>query len=210
MLPPSAGSPAPIGASSAQPAALLVVDVQNDFADPRGSLAVRGAEAIVPRVNRAISRADSAGGLVVCTMDWHPSSTPHFVTEGGIWPVHCVADTWGAQLHPGLALPDGLARIRKGRGGEDGYSGFTVRHAVTGEDHPTELEALLRRRGATRVVICGLATDYCVRATALDAVRLGFGVTLLTDAVAAVDLRPGDGKRALREMAAAGVRLERL
>lgn len=184
--------------------ALVVVDLQNDFADPSGSLTVTGGEAVVQRANDEIQRAVAAGAPVVFTQDWHPASTPHFAKDGGVWPVHCVAHSWGAELHPALVLAGPI--VRKGTAGEDGYSGFTVREA-TGIEHPTELEAILRERDVSRVVVCGLATDYCVRATALDAVRLGFGTTVLTDAIAAVDLVPGDGQRALADLAALGVRL---
>jgi nicotinamidase/pyrazinamidase len=183
--------------------ALIVVDVQNDFADPAGSLSVAGGAAIVPTVNDEISAAGAAGALVAYTQDWHPPTTPHFAKDGGIWPVHCVADSWGAELHPDLVV-DG-PRIRKGANGEDGYSGFTMRDPVTGETSPTPLEGLLRERDVDRVVICGLATDYCVKATALDAAGLGFGTSVLADAVAAVNLAAGDGDRAIDEMRAAGV-----
>jgi nicotinamidase/pyrazinamidase len=185
--------------------ALIVVDVQNDFADPSGSLWVRGATRILPRVNREIELARAAGGTVVYTQDWHPPSTPHFAKDGGIWPVHCVADTWGAELHPDLVL-DGET-IRKGSNGEDGYSGFTMRDPISGEDIPTPLEALLHRGGITRVVICGLATDYCVNATALDATRLGFETVVLTRAIAAVNLNAGDEEHAISQMAQAGAQL---
>jgi nicotinamidase/pyrazinamidase len=187
--------------------ALVVVDVQNDFADPAGSLSVAGGEAVVPTINAEIASAAEAGAMTVFTQDWHPESTPHFAKDGGIWPVHCVAETWGAFLHPDLAVPDGAPRIRKGANGEDGYSGFTMRDATTGEELPTELDRLLRDRGIERVVVVGLATDYCVKATALDAVRLGYQTHLLTDAIAAVDLALDDGARAIEEMAAAGVGL---
>ena len=183
--------------------ALVVVDVQNDFADPAGSLSVSGGDAIVPAVNAEIEAARTAGALIARTQDWHPPSTPHFRKDGGIWPVHCVRDTWGAELHPGL-VADGPI-VRKGANGEDGYSGFTMRDPVSGETIPTELEALLRERGVERVVVCGLATDYCVRATALDAARLGFETAVLAEAIRAVDLQPGDGALAIEEMAAAGV-----
>jgi nicotinamidase/pyrazinamidase len=183
--------------------ALVVVDVQNDFADPAGSLAVRGGADIVPVVNAAVGAAEAAGALVAYTQDWHPPHTPHFAPDGGIWPVHCVAGTWGAELHPALDVRG--PRVRKGSHGEDGYSGFTMRDPATGETQPTELEGLLREREVTRVVVCGLATDYCVRATALDAVRLGFTTAVLEDAVRAVDVEPGDGERSIDEMAAAGV-----
>ncbi len=185
--------------------ALIVVDVQNDFADPAGGLSVAGGDAIIPTVNGQIAMARNNGAVVVATQDWHPEVTPHFAKDGGIWPVHCVADTWGAALHPDLVLPDDAPRVRKGVNGEDGYSGFTTRDPTTGETTPTELERLLRDAGITRVVVVGLATDHCVKATALDAVRLGFETALLTDAIAAVDLAPGDGAAALEEMVAAGV-----
>ncbi len=186
--------------------ALIVVDVQNDFADPGGSLSVRGGEAIVEPLNAEIDRARAAGATVVYTQDWHPESTPHFEKDGGIWPVHCVADTWGAELHPQLAVHGPI--VRKGSNGEDGYSGFTMRDPTSGATIPTELEAMLRARSIERVRVTGLATDYCVKATALDAARLGFDTTLVADLAAAVDLQPGDGDRALAEVANAGVRIE--
>ena len=189
--------------------ALLVVDVQNDFADPSGSLSVAGGDRIVPTVNREIEMATANGAIVIATQDWHPPSTPHFAKDGGPWPVHCVAGTWGAELHPALALPGDAPRVRKGANGEDGYSGFTMRDPVSGATIPTELEDLLRDAGVQDVVVTGLATDYCVKATALDAVRLGFGTAVLTDAVAAVDVEPGDGTRAIEEMQAAGVAIWR-
>jgi nicotinamidase/pyrazinamidase len=190
--------------------ALVVVDLQNDFADPAGSLAVAGGESIIGAVNGEVRRMVAAGALVVATQDWHPPRTPHFVTDGGPWPVHCVGGSWGAELHPAFRLPEDAPRVRKGSNGEDGYSAFTMRDPISGEERPTELADLLRDAGVTRVRVCGLATDYCVRATALDAVRLGFEATLLVDAIAAVDLAPGDGERAIEEMAAAGVRLAQL
>ncbi|HSK92847.1 MAG TPA: isochorismatase family protein [Candidatus Angelobacter sp.] len=187
--------------------ALVVVDLQNDFADPSGSLSVAGGEAIVPVVNRAVRDAVEAGASVVATQDWHPGSTPHFAKDGGIWPVHCVGGTWGAELHPAFELPPEAPRVRKGQHGEDGYSGFTMRDPESGEELPTELEGLLRERGIERVVVCGLATDYCVKATALDATRLGFDTELMVEGVAAVNLEPGDGGRALDELREAGVTL---
>jgi nicotinamidase/pyrazinamidase len=185
--------------------ALIVVDVQNDFADPTGSLSVKGGDAIIPTINSEIEMATSAGALVVATQDWHPDTTPHFAKDGGIWPVHCVGDTWGAELHPDLAMPDDAPRIRKGTNGEDGYSGFTMRDPTSGEETPTELDGLLHERGVNDVVVVGLATDYCVSATALDAARLGYTTAALTDAIAAVDLQPGDGDRAVQSMRDAGV-----
>jgi nicotinamidase/pyrazinamidase len=186
--------------------ALVVVDVQNDFADPKGSLYVGEGERIVPLVNRELERALAADGLVVYTQDWHPAQTPHFQSGGGVWPEHCVQYTWGAQLHPDLRVAGEV--VRKGQGGEDGYSGFTVRDPVTGQEAATPLEGLLRRRGIGRVVVVGLATDYLVKETAPDAVRLGFDTVVLGGLVRAVDLQPGDGQRALAAMPAAGARIE--
>jgi nicotinamidase/pyrazinamidase len=187
--------------------ALVVIDLQNDFADPAGRLAITGGEAIIPAVNAAVRSALDAGALVVATQDWHPESTPHFAKDGGIWPVHCVAGTWGAELHPSLEIPIDTPRIRKGANGEDGYSGFTMRDPESGAELPTELEGLLRERMIESVVLCGLATDYCVMATALDSLRLGFSATLLGDAIAAVNLGPEDGDRALAQMVDSGVRI---
>ena len=185
--------------------ALVVVDVQNDFADPAGSLSVPDGEAVVDVVNAEAAAAQAAGAVVVATQDWHPPDTPHFAKDGGTWPVHCVHDTWGAELHPRLRVAG--ERIRKGTGGEDGYSGFTVADPETGVTAPTGLADLLHDRNVEKVVVVGLATDYCVKATALDAVRLGFATTVLTDGVRPVEVEPGDGRRALDEMAAAGVAL---
>jgi nicotinamidase/pyrazinamidase len=187
--------------------ALIVVDVQNDFADPAGSLSVAGGAAIIPTINAEIAMATSAGALVVATQDWHPESTPHFAKDGGIWPVHCVADSWGSELHPDLELPPDAPRVHKGANGEDGYSGFTMRDPTTAQEIPTELDGLLRDRGVEDVVVVGLATDYCVSATALDGARLGYRTATLTDAIAAVDLQPGDGERAIGAMRDAGVAL---
>jgi nicotinamidase/pyrazinamidase len=189
-------------------AALIVVDVQNDFADPAGSLSVAGALEIIPTINREIETALADDGLVVATQDWHPPSTAHFAKDGGIWPVHCVAGTWGAELHPDLALPVDAPRVRKGVNGEDGYSGFTTRDPLTGETARTELDGLLKAAGVTRVTVVGLATDYCINATALDAVELGYRVNVLVDACAAVNLQPGDGERALAGLDAAGVDMD--
>ncbi len=186
--------------------ALIVVDVQNDFADPNGSLYVSGGETIIPAVNEEMTRARDAGAAVVYTQDWHPESTPHFQKDGGIWPVHCVQDTWGADFHPDLEVKGEV--VRKGTGGEDGYSGFTIRDPASGAEKRTELAGLLRKRGVERVVVVGLATDYCVKETALDAVRLGFETTVRAEAMRAVDLQPGDGDRAFEDMATAGARLE--
>jgi nicotinamidase/pyrazinamidase len=183
--------------------AIVIVDVQNDFADPAGGLAVAGGEEVIGPINEEVRRARAVGAPVVYTQDWHPPSTPHFAKDGGTWPVHCVRDTWGARLHPAL-LVEGPS-VRKGTGGEDGYSGFTMRDPTSGTPRPTGLERLLRERSVERLVVVGLATDYCVKETALDARRLGYPTVVLQDAVRAVDLSPGDGRRSLEEMRAAGV-----
>jgi nicotinamidase/pyrazinamidase len=183
--------------------ALVVVDVQNDFTDPKGSLYVMGGAGIVTTINGQIDEALNAGGFVVYTQDWHPPHTPHFEQDGGIWPVHCVAGSWGAEFHPKLKVEG--PSVRKGANGEDGYSGFTMRDPESGETIPTELEALLRKREINRVVVCGLATDFCVNATAIDAATKGFETAALTDAIRAVNLKTGDSERAIAEMTKAGV-----
>ena len=185
--------------------ALIVVDLQNDFADPEGTLSVADGDALLPFVNVAIREARAAGALVAYTQDWHPAHTPHFAQDGGVWPVHCVMDTWGAALHPDLTVAGPI--VRNGSHGEDGYSGFSMRDPVSGATVSTELEGLLRPRGIRRIVVCGLATDYCVAATALDAAALGFETSVLLEGIRAVDLEPGDGARALEGLADAGVTL---
>jgi nicotinamidase/pyrazinamidase len=185
--------------------ALIVVDCQNDFADPGGSLYVAGGEDTIPFINREIADAVESGSSVVYTQDWHPASTPHFAKDGGIWPTHCVAETWGAEFHPGL---DVVGRVvQKGTGGEDGYSGFTVRNPETGEETPTGLAAMLAERSIEKVIIVGLATDYCVKATAVDAAHEGLTPTVLADGIRPVNLAPGDGARAVGEMVAGGVQV---
>lgn len=186
--------------------ALIVVDVQNDFADPAGSLRVPGGDEVVAPIDALVTDAVEKGAAVIYTQDWHPPVTPHFAKDGGLWPDHCIQGTWGAELHPGLR-PRGPI-VRKGSNGEDGYSGFTMRDPVSGETTPTELDGLLRGRGIERVVVTGLATDHCVRATALDAVALGYATSVVRSLIAAVDLAPSDGDRAIAEMAAAGVVIE--
>ena len=183
--------------------ALVIVDVQNDFADPGGGLAVPGGHEVVPVVNGEIERAQRSGSLVVYTQDWHPPTTPHFRTEGGLWPVHCVQGTWGAELHPDLDVVGKV--VQKGTGGEDGYSGFSVRDPRSGDEKDTALERVLRRASVERVVVVGLAADVCVKDTAIDAARRGFRTTVLRDATRAVELEAGDGARAEEELGAAGV-----
>lgn len=180
--------------------ALLVVDMQNDFC-PGGALGVSGGDEVVPVLNRYIERFRAAGAPVFATRDWHPAKTKHFEAYGGVWPPHCVQGTPGAAFHAGLALPADAVVLSKGMDPEeDAYSGFQAEDA-SGMAFPV----VLGERGVARIYVGGLATDYCVRATALDAAREGFEVAVLGDAIRAVDLAPGDGERAIAEMRDAGV-----
>ena len=172
--------------------ALLIVDFQNDFT-PGGALGVDGGDAIAGRLNELA--ADPRFELVVATRDWHPADHGSFTEQGGIWPVHCVQGTAGAELNEALDQSRVDVIVDKGQDpGTEGYSGFEA----------TDLESLLRERGVDRVTIGGLATDYCVKNTALDALRLGFGVTVDSSAVRGVEVSPGDSQRALDEVRAAG------
>jgi len=184
---------------------LIVVDVQNDFADPNGSLYVTEGEVVVPVANGQIADAEAAGALTVYTQDWHPESTPHFEKDGGLWPVHCVHDTWGAMFHPDLRVVGDV--VRKGTRGEDGYSAFSVRDPLSGDTAPTILHGLLVKRGVGRIVICGLATDFCVVETVTDARALGYPVVVIRDGIRAVDRKAGSGKRALQIMLSAGAEI---
>ena len=185
--------------------ALVVVDLQNDFC-PDGALAVRDGNAIVPTVNRYVEQFHKASAPVFLTRDWHPPVTRHFQAYGGVWPPHCVQGTSGAMFHPGLAVPPEAVVVSKGMDPDaDAYSAFQA------EDEAGRLlgQALAARR-VRRIYVGGLATDYCVRATALDALREGFEVVVLADAIGAVDLEPGDGARAIDEMRDAGARMATL
>jgi nicotinamidase/pyrazinamidase len=184
---------------------LIVVDVQNDFADPNGSLYVAEGEAVVPVADGQIADAEAAGALTVYTQDWHPESTPHFEKDGGLWPVHCVHDTWGAMFHPDLRVVGDV--VRKGTRGEDGYSAFSVRDPLSGDTAPTILHGLLAERGVERIVICGLATDFCVVETVTDARALGYPVVVIRDGIRSVDRKAGSGKRALQLMLSAGAEI---
>jgi nicotinamidase/pyrazinamidase len=180
-------------------AALLVVDVQNDFC-AGGALAVPEGDRVVPVLNAWLDRWARQGAPVYASRDWHPAATTHFQPYGGPWPVHCVAHTPGAAFHPALQLPAHAIVISKGsESGADGYSAFDG-HTAAGT---TMLEDL-RTRGIRRLVVGGLATDYCVRASVLDALRHGFEVSVIEDAVRGVDQRAGDSARAVDEMKAAG------
>ena len=186
--------------SSAEPTtAVLVIDVQRDFCSG-GALAVPAGDAVVPLLNDMLRGAADRRMPVYASRDWHPATTGHFVTGGGVWPVHCVAGSNGAQFHPDLRLPADAAVVSKGvEADEDGFSAFDGRL-----EDGTTLEESLRAAGVARLLVGGLATDYCVRHTVLDALGKGWSVTLLTDAVSAVNLQPDDGARALEEMRAAG------
>lgn len=203
----SMGQAGPVSAPTTPPygptTALVVVDVQHDFADPAGGLYVTGGEQTVPVVNAQVDTARAAGAPVFYTQDWHPAHTPHFARDGGTWPVHCVAGTPGAELHPDLVVAGPV--VRKGTGGEDGYSGFSQRDPGSGAVDPTGLDDLVRGAGATAVVVVGLALDVCVLETALDARRLGYDTTVLQDATRPVEREPGDGERAVARLLEAGV-----
>jgi nicotinamidase/pyrazinamidase len=179
--------------------ALIIVDYQNDFAAPDGALAVPGGDAIAGRLDE-LAR-DERFGAVIATRDWHPPDHSSFREQGGPWPVHCVQGSPGAELHPGLnrGLVDAI--VDKGQDREtDGYSAFVA----------PELGPLLREYGVTALTVVGLATDYCVRNTARDALREGFAVTIDPTAVRAVDVQPGDGERALDELRGLGADIRAL
>ena len=191
--------------------ALVVVDLQNDFALPTGSLYVPGGEEVLDLVGAEVDAAAAAGARVVYTQDWHPEHTPHFERDGGLWPVHCVAGTPGAELVDGLRLVPGpggeVERIRKGTGTEDGYSAFSEVDLASGETASTRLGALLDAAGVRTLVVVGLAGDYCVKATAVDGARLGHHVVVPLAATRYVALSTDDDVVARQEMTAAGVRL---
>jgi nicotinamidase/pyrazinamidase len=176
--------------------ALIVVDVQNDFC-PGGTLAVPHGDEVVEPLNRQIDRFLERGDPVYKSRDWHPPTTKHFVAYGGTWPIHCVQNTKGAEFHPALKDDPRIDVISKGMGDKDGYSAFD----------DTDLASKLRQQGVEEVVIGGLATDYCVKNTVLDALRHGFKVKALENAMRAVELQPGDGDRAIDEMRTAGAEI---
>lgn len=181
--------------------ALLLVDVQNDFC-PGGALPVPHGDAVVPVLGRYIDGARQSGSPVYASRDWHPRHTRHFVDGGGPWPPHCVQGTPGAGFHPGLALPENTIIITKGDDPEDdGYSAFEGADSAG-----TALAESLRRLDVDRLLVGGLATDYCVRASVLDALRYGFDTVLLTDAIAGIDVNAGDVRNAVAQMKKAGAR----
>jgi nicotinamidase/pyrazinamidase len=192
-----------VTADYAPSSALVVVDMQHDFADPAGSLYVRGGEELVDPIAAEIAAAGEAGATIVYTQDWHPAHTPHFQQDGGLWPVHCVAESEGAALVPGLPVAGPL--LRKGTGTEDGYSGFSEVDLATGATKGTDLSTILDEAGVMDVTVVGLAGDWCVKATAIDGVRLGYTVTVPLALTRFVELEPGDTERAVADMRAAGV-----
>jgi nicotinamidase/pyrazinamidase len=179
--------------SSSSKRALIVVDVQNDFC-PGGLLAVTRGDDVVAPLNKLIEEFLERGEPVFKSRDWHPEKTKHFAAYGGTWPVHCVQNTKGAEFHPDLIDDMHIRVISKGLGDEDSYSAFDG----------TDLALQLRRLGVEEVWVGGLATDYCVKNTVLDAVKEGFRVKALEDAMRAVEVNPGDGERAIAEMRDAG------
>jgi len=182
--------------------ALVVVDVQRDFC-PGGALAAEGGERILPALNRHVDRAHVEGMPIYATRDWHPEITSHFEAFGGKWPPHCVQGTAGAEFHPGLRLPAATIVVSKGMDPDHpGYSAFDGRTA----DGAAFVDDL-RTRGIGRLIVTGIATDYCVKQTVLDARRQGFEVVVLLDAVTGIDAQAGDVEGALAEMTASGARL---
>jgi nicotinamidase/pyrazinamidase len=182
--------------------ALVVVDVQNDFC-PGGALAVADGDQVITALNRYIDLFTKADLPIFATRDWHPPRTAHFNTDGGPWPPHCVRGTQGAAFHPDLVLGKNVRILSKGTDAQaDAYSGF---QAVSSEG--LALSVLLRRQGVGRILVGGLATDYCVKHTVLDGLKEGFKVVLLTDCIRGVNLKPGDSARAIEEMTQAGAEI---
>jgi len=176
---------------------LIIVDVQNDFC-PGGLLAVPGGDQVATTLTHVAGEFHKRGARVFATQDWHPARHSSFKEKGGPWPPHCVQDTEGAEFHPNLHLPEGTAVIRKGSDPKvDAYSGFL----------DSDLEEQLKRAGVRRVFVGGLATDYCVLNTVLDALNRGFETHLLTDAIGAVNVSPSDGEKAIRQMRDNGARI---
>ena len=174
--------------------ALVIVDLQNDFC-PGGSLAVPGGDKIVPVVNRLIDSFTRAGLPIFATRDWHPKDHCSFKDQGGPWPPHCVQDTTGGEFHPQLRLPQDVSIISKATSREkDAYSGFDG----------TDLSSRLRGENVNIIIVCGLATDYCVKATVLDGRMEGHGVSVMEDAIRGVNLKPDDSEKAVDEMQISG------
>jgi nicotinamidase/pyrazinamidase len=180
--------------------ALLIVDVQKDFC-PGGSLAVVGGDEIIPVINSYIKLFREMQLTVIASRDWHPLKTVHFKQWGGVWPVHCIQGTDGARFHQDLMLPKKTVIVSKGMNPDkdNEYSAF---HAITEQGVP--FPEYLKLHGINRLYISGIATDYCVKATVIDALKNGFAVTLLIDAVRGVEINPGDSAHAIEEMLTAG------
>lgn len=179
--------------------ALVVVDVQNDFC-PGGALAVPGGDRVVPVLNRYLQRFRDLKAPIYISRDWHPPVTRHFKAYGGVWPPHCVQGTPGAEFHQALTISSEAVVISKGMNpDEDAYSCFQAQ-----DPDGMDFAVSLGERGVQRLFVGGLATDYCVKSTVLDALHEGFQVVVLQDAIAAVNVQPGDGERAVEEMRAAG------
>jgi nicotinamidase/pyrazinamidase len=179
--------------------ALLLVDLQNDFC-PGGSLGVADGHRVMPVLNAWAAAAHAAHVPVFATRDLHPATTTHFKAFGGVWPPHCIMDTRGSEFHPELRLPADVRVLSKGMGDtEDAYSAFQAR-----DETGRSLGELLERDGVRHLYVGGLATDYCVRSSVLDALGNGYRVTLIVNGVRAVNLQPEDGARALQEMVDAG------
>lgn len=176
--------------------ALIVVDVQNDFC-PGGALAVAHGDEVVAPLNKMIEDFLERGDPVYKSRDWHPPTTKHFQAYGGAWPIHCVQNTQGAEFHPQLKDDPRIHIISKGLGDTDCYSAFDE----------TDLEAQLRGKGVEELLVGGLATDYCVKATVMAGLKHGFSVKALKNAMRPVDLKPGDGERAIEEMRNAGAQI---
>ena len=181
--------------------ALLIVDMQNDFC-PGGALAVPEGDKIVPVINKYIKIFQKKKALVFATRDWHPVRTKHFKDFGGIWPVHCIQNTLGAAFHPKLKLPKGAILLYKGMDPQkDAYSAFQAE-----DTSGTSLPKLLKLYGLQELYIAGLATDYCVRFSARDALKHGFKVRILADAIKGVDLKPKDSENAIKEIVKLGAK----
>jgi len=176
--------------------ALIIVDVQVDFC-PGGALPVPEGDKIIPVLNEYIRKFSEAGALIVATRDWHPPNHVSFKNQGGLWPPHCIQGTEGAKFHPSLQLPKNVKIVSKAIDPfKEAYSGF----------EGTDLGDFLKKHGIKRVFVGGLATEYCVKYTVLDALKLGFETFLLEDAVKGIDAKPGDVERAVKEMLEKGAR----
>ncbi len=176
-----------------QNSALIIVDLQNDFC-PKGSLAVKDGDKIIPTVNTLIKKYKASGSPIYATRDWHPPNHTSFKNSGGPWPIHCVQNTPGAAFHPDLMIDQAVVISKGTLIDEEAYSGF----------NGTDLEKKLKKEGITNLTVCGLATDYCVKATVIDGINAGFSVTVIREGIRGVNVEPEDSKKALDEMEAAG------